>query len=40
MNDLARRRDAAAAIAIEAAVLAARLRSEGGGVASAPFDAA
>ncbi|GGJ12525.1 inositol monophosphatase family protein [Neoroseomonas lacus] len=34
MNDLARRRDAAAAIAIEAAVLAARLRSEGGGVAS------
>jgi len=34
MNDLARRRDAAAAIAIEAAALAARLRSEGGGVAS------
>lgn len=34
MNDLARRRDAAAAIAIEAAALAARLRAEGGGVAS------
>lgn len=34
MTDLARRRDAAAAIAIEAAALAARLRSEGGGVAS------
>ena len=34
MSHLARRRDAAAAIAIEAAALAARLRSEGGGVAS------
>jgi len=34
MTDLARRRDAAAAIATEAATLAARLRREGGGVAS------
>ncbi len=34
MNDLARRRDAAATIAIEAACLAARLRVQGGGVAS------
>lgn len=34
MNDLAHRRDAAAAIAIEAAALAARLRAEGGGIAS------
>ncbi len=34
MIDLARRRDAAAAIAIEAAALAERLRAEGGGVAS------
>jgi len=34
MTDLARRRDAAAAIAIEAAALAQRLRAEGGGVAS------
>ncbi len=34
MTDLARRRDAAVAIAVEAAALAARLRAEGGGVAS------
>lgn len=34
MSDLARRRDMAAAIAAEAAALAARLRTEGGGVAS------
>lgn len=34
MIDLARRRDAAAAIAVEAAALAARMRAEGGGVAS------
>ncbi|MBR0672506.1 inositol monophosphatase family protein [Neoroseomonas soli] len=34
MSDLARRRDAAVAIAVEAASLAARLRAEGGGVAS------
>lgn len=34
MNDLARRRDAAAVIAVEAAALAARLRAGGGGVAS------
>lgn len=34
MSDLARRRDVAAAIAMEAAALAARLRDEGGGVAS------
>ena len=34
MSDLARRRDAAAAIAVEAAGLAARMRAEGGGVAS------
>ena len=34
MIDLARRRDTAAAIAIEAAALAARLGAEGGGVAS------
>ncbi len=34
MNDLPRRRDAAAAIAVEAAALAARMRAEGGGVAS------
>lgn len=34
MTDLARRRDAAAAIAVEAAALAQRLRAEGGGVAS------
>jgi myo-inositol-1(or 4)-monophosphatase len=34
MNDLARRRDAAAAIAQEAAALARRLRAEGGAVAS------
>lgn len=34
MTDLARRRDVAAAIAVEAAALAQRLRAEGGGVAS------
>lgn len=34
MTDLARRRDAAAAIAVEAAALASRMRAEGGGVAS------
>jgi myo-inositol-1(or 4)-monophosphatase len=34
MNDLARRRDAAARIAVEAAELAQRLRAAGGGVAS------
>ncbi|MBR0658201.1 inositol monophosphatase family protein [Neoroseomonas oryzicola] len=34
MSDLARRRDAAAAIAVEAAALASRMRAEGGGVAS------
>ncbi|WP_198369018.1 inositol monophosphatase family protein [Roseomonas rosulenta] len=34
MTDLARRRDAAAAITIEAAALAQRLRAEGGGVAA------
>ncbi|CAH0145257.1 inositol monophosphatase [Roseomonas sp. CECT 9278] len=34
MNDLARRRDAAALIAVEAADLAQRLRASGGGVAS------
>jgi myo-inositol-1(or 4)-monophosphatase len=34
MSDLARRRDVAAAIAVEAAALAARMRAEGGGVAS------
>lgn len=34
MSDLARRRDAAAAIAADAAALAARMRAEGGGVAS------
>ncbi len=34
MTNLAHRRDTAAAIAIEAAALAARLRTEGGGVAS------
>ncbi|MBR0683729.1 inositol monophosphatase [Roseomonas eburnea] len=34
MTDLARRRDSAAAIAVEAAALAAHLRAEGGGVAS------
>lgn len=33
MTDLARRRDVAAAIAVEAAALAARMRAEGGGVA-------
>lgn len=33
MTDLARRRDAAAAIAMEAASLAARMRSQGGGAA-------
>jgi myo-inositol-1(or 4)-monophosphatase len=34
MTDLAARRDAAAAIAVDAAALAERLRAEGGGVAS------